>query len=219
MTHGTPETALARMRQEYAGELTEGDLAETWVTQFERWLTDAIAAHLHEPNAMVVATADGQGRPGARNVLLKGYDERGLVFYTNYDSRKGKELAVNPYASAVFSWLPLYRQVRVDGVVAPISRAETEEYFALRPRGAQIGAWGSPQSAVVATRADIDAAVAAAEARFAGTERLEPPPNWGGYRLTPEAVEFWQGRENRLHDRLRFRRTESGEWVVERLAP
>jgi pyridoxamine 5'-phosphate oxidase len=219
VTHGTPETALARMRQEYAGELTEGDLAATWLLQFERWLTEAIAAHLHEPNAMVLATADGQGRPGARNVLLKGYDDRGLVFYTNHDSRKGKELAVNPYASAVFSWLPLYRQVRVDGAVAPISRAETEAYFAVRPRGAQIGAWVSPQSAVIGSRADIDTAVAATEARFAGVAALEPPSNWGGYRLAPEAVEFWQGRESRLHDRLRFRRTESNEWVVERLAP
>jgi pyridoxamine 5'-phosphate oxidase len=207
------------MRQEYAGELTEDDLAETWLIQFERWLTDAIAADLREPNAMVLATADGRGRPGARNVLLKGYDERGFVFYTNYDSRKGKELAVNPYASAVFSWLPLSRQVRVDGVVAPISRVETEAYFALRPRGAQIGAWVSPQSAVIGSRADIDAAVAAIEARFAGTAGLTPPPNWGGYRLGPDAVEFWQGRESRLHDRLRYRRTETGDWVVERLAP
>jgi pyridoxamine 5'-phosphate oxidase len=219
VTHGTPETGLARMRQEYAGELTEDDLAETWVIQFGRWLADAIGADLHEPNAMVLATADGQGRPGARNVLLKGYDERGLVFYTNYDSRKGTELAVNPYASAVFSWLPLYRQVRLDGVVTPVSRAETEEYFALRPRGAQIGAWVSPQSAVIGSRADIDAAVAATEARFAGTAELTPPPNWGGYRLAPEAVEFWQGRENRLHDRLRYRRIDAGDWVVERLAP
>lgn len=219
MTHGTPEAALARMRQEYAGELTESDLGPTWVIQFGRWLADAIAARLHEPNAMVLATADGQGRPSARNVLLKGYDERGLVFYTNYESRKGEELAVNPYASAVFSWLPLYRQVRLDGVVAPISRADTEAYFALRPRGAQIGAWASPQSAVIASRADIDAAVAATEARFAGTAELPPPPNWGGYRLAPEAVEFWQGRESRLHDRLRLRRTEQDTWVVERLAP
>jgi pyridoxamine 5'-phosphate oxidase len=219
VTHGTPETSLARMRQEYAGELTEGDLAGTWVIQFEHWLTDAIAADLPEPNAMVLATADGQGRPGARNVLLKGYDERGLVFYTNYDSRKGKELAVNPYASAVFSWLPLHRQVRVDGVVTPASREETEAYFAVRPRDARIGAWASPQSAVIASRADLDAAVAAAEERFAGTPEPPPPPNWGGYRLAPEAVEFWQGRESRLHDRLRFRRTGTGDWVVERLAP
>jgi pyridoxamine 5'-phosphate oxidase len=219
VTHGTPETGLARMRREYAGGLTEDDLAGTWVIQFERWLTDAITADLPEPNAMVLATADGQGRPSARNVLLKGCDERGLVYYTNYDSRKGKELAVNPYASAVFSWLPLFRQVRVDGVVAPVSREETEAYFALRPRDARIGAWASPQSAVIASRADLDATVAAAEERFAGMPEPPPPPNWGGYRLTPDAVEFWQGRENRLHDRLRFRRTDTGEWVVERLAP
>jgi pyridoxamine 5'-phosphate oxidase len=207
------------MRQEYAGELTESDLAETWVIQFGRWLADAIAADLPEPNAMVLATADGRGRPGARNVLLKGYDERGVVFYTNYDSRKGRELAANPYGSAVFSWLPLHRQVRIDGVVAKASRAETEAYFAVRPRDARIGAWASPQSAVIASRADLDAAVAAVEERFAGTPEPPPPPHWGGYRLTPEAVEFWQGRESRLHDRLRYRRTETGDWVVERLAP
>jgi pyridoxamine 5'-phosphate oxidase len=204
------------MRQEYAGELTEDDLAADWVIQFGRWLTDAVDSGVREPNAMVLATADGQGRPGARNVLLKGFDERGLVFYTNYDSRKGRELAANPYACAVFSWLPLSRQVRVDGVAAPVSREETAAYFALRPRGAQIGAWASPQSTVIASREEID--IAAVEARFAEAD-IPPPPNWGGYRLVPEAVEFWQGRGSRLHDRLRFRRTAGETWVVERLAP
>src|SRR5262245_21961783 len=131
------------MRQEYAGELMEGDLADNWTIQFGHWLSDAIASGLTEPNAMVLATADGRGRPGARTVLLKGYDERGFVFYTNYDSRKGHELAANPRACAVFGWLPLHRQVRIDGAVAPVSRAETEAYFAVRPRGAQIGAWAS----------------------------------------------------------------------------
>ena len=219
MTHGTPEAALARMRREYAGELTEDDLASDWVTQFGRWLDDAVAAGLSEPNAMVLATADGQGRPSTRNVLLKGLDQRGLVFYTNHDSRKGRELAVNPHASAVFSWLPLSRQVRVDGVAAPVGREETAAYFALRPRGAQVGAWASPQSSVIGSRAVLDEAVAAAQARFADASTVEPPPNWGGYRLVPEVVEFWQGRESRLHDRLRFRRTDTGPWAVERLAP
>jgi len=207
------------MRREYAGALIEGDLAATWSIQFGRWLGDAIAADLPEPNAMVLATADGQGRPGARTVLLKGYDEQGFVFYTNYDSRKGRELAANPHASAVFAWLPLQRQVRIDGVVAPVSRAETAEYFRVRPRGAQVGAWASPQSAVIGSRSELEAAVTATENRFAGTDDLPAPPNWGGYRLVPEAVEFWQGRESRLHDRLRFRRTNDGEWIIERLAP
>jgi pyridoxamine 5'-phosphate oxidase len=206
------------MRQEYVGELMEGDLADSWMIQFGRWLSDAIAADLTEPNAMVLATADGQGRPGARTVLLKGYDEQGFVFYTNYDSRKGHELAANPRACAVFAWLPLHRQVRIDGTVAQVTRGETEAYFSVRPRGAQIGAWASPQSAVIAARDDLEAAVAAAEDRFAGVEQLPPPPNWGGYRVVPEMVEFWQGRESRLHDRLRYRRA-AGEWIVERLAP
>jgi pyridoxamine 5'-phosphate oxidase len=206
------------MRQEYAGVLTEGDLVGGWPAHFGRWLTDAITAGLPEPNAMVLATADGRGRPSARTVLLKGYDERGFVFYTNYDSRKGRELAANPYASAVFGWLPQYRQVRVEGVAAPVGRAETAAYFAVRPRGAQIGAWASPQSTVIGSRRDLEAAVAAAEERFAGTDDVPPPPNWGGYRLVPDAVEFWQGRENRLHDRLRYRRGDE-DWLLERLAP
>ena len=224
MTHGTPEDPLARMRREYSGALeaalTEDDVTVGWPELFSAWLAAAVAADLPEPNSMVLATADGQGRPSARTVLLKGYDERGFVFYTNYNSRKGVELAANPHASLVFLWLPVSRQVRVEGTCTPVSRAETEAYFALRPRGAQIGAWVSPQSEIIGSRADLDAAVAATEARFAGIDELPPPPNWGGYRLAPAAVEFWQGRESRLHDRLRFRHAEpGGEWVVERLAP
>ena len=206
------------MRREYSGTLIEDDVAIGWPALFTAWLADAIAAHLPEPNAMVLATADGRGRPSARTVLLKGYDERGFVFYTNYHSRKGVELAANPYASVAFPWLPLSRQVRVEGGCERVSPEETAAYFALRPRGSQVGAWASPQSAVVGSRAELDAAVSAVEERFAETPDLPPPPHWGGYRLVPDAVEFWQGREDRMHDRIRFRRDHE-TWVTERLAP
>ncbi|WP_281897351.1 pyridoxamine 5'-phosphate oxidase [Phytohabitans aurantiacus] len=207
------------MRREYTQVkgLTEEDLAADWVTQFARWLADAVAAELPEPNAMVVGTADSEGRPSARTVLLKGYDERGLVFYTNYESRKGNESRVNPYASLVFPWFPMHRQVVVAGSVAPVDRAETEAYFATRPRDAQLGAWASPQSRVVADRAALDESLRATGERF--PDEVPPPPHWGGLRVTPHTVEFWQGRTGRLHDRLRYRRTDEGVWMIERLAP
>jgi pyridoxamine 5'-phosphate oxidase len=206
------------MRQEYArAGLAESDLGPDWLTQFTRWLDDATAAGLPEPNAMVVASADADGRPNARTVLLKGIDERGFVFYTNYASVKGRELAANPYASLVFPWHALSRQVRASGSVAPVERAETEAYFATRPRESQLGAWASDQSRVVPDRAHLDRAYAEAAERF-GDEPVPPPPHWGGLRVSPESVEFWQGRSGRLHDRLRYRRTTQG-WTVERLAP
>lgn len=210
---------LAAMRREYAQVkgLTEEDLAADWVTQFAQWLADAVAAELPEPNAMVVGTADSEGRPSARTVLLKGYDERGLVFYTNYESRKGSESRVNPYASLVFPWFAMHRQVVVAGSVAPVDRAETEAYFATRPRDAQLGAWASPQSRVVADRAALDELLRATGERF--PDEVPPPPHWGGLRVTPHTVEFWQGRTGRLHDRLRYRRTDEGVWMIERLAP
>jgi pyridoxamine 5'-phosphate oxidase len=209
---------LARMRREYLGALTESDLAPDWVAQFARWFADAVTAALPEPNAMVLATADAAGRPSARTVLLKGYDVRGLTFFTNYHSRKGRELAENPYASAVFPWFAMHRQVVVCGGVQPVERAETEAYFAMRPRGAQLGAWASPQSTVLASRVELDAAVDELAARFPVDEPVPAPQHWGGFRVVPETVEFWQGRAERLHDRLRFRRT-GNTWVVERLAP
>ncbi|GAA0925384.1 pyridoxine/pyridoxamine 5'-phosphate oxidase [Virgisporangium aurantiacum] len=218
MTHGTSEDPLARMRREYSGALTEDDVTVGWPELFSAWLAAAVAADLPEPNAMVLATADGQGRPSARTVLLKGYDERGFVFYTNYNSRKGVELAANPHASLVFLWLPVSRQVRVEGTCSPVSRAETEAYFALRPRGSQLGAWASPQSAVVGSRAELDEAARAVEERFAETPDVPPPPHWGGYRVRPDTVEFWQGRQDRMHDRIRYSRA-ADEWKVERLAP
>jgi pyridoxamine 5'-phosphate oxidase len=214
----TPSTAnLASLRREYSDRpLTESDLANDWVTQFGRWFAEAVAADLPEPNAMVLATADAQGHPSARSVLLKAYDDRGLVFYTNYRSRKGTELSENPYASLVFPWLLIHRQVVVCGSATRVDRAETEVYFAARPREARLGAWASPQSYVVADRVVLENAVQEAAQQFSGD--VPPPPNWGGFRIAPDTVEFWQGRPNRLHDRLRFRRTESG-WLVERLAP
>src|SRR5258705_7928773 len=196
---------LSRMRNEYQGELTEDALADNWLAQFATWFADAVEAGLPEPNAMLLATADGTGRPSARTVLLKGYDQRGFTFFTNYESRKGRDLAENPRASLVFPWYPLHRQVIVNGQVERVSRAETEEYFATRPRGAQLGAWASPQSQVLESRDELERAWAEAGERFGDIEPVPPPPHWGGYRVLPESVEFWQGRRSRLHDRLRYR--------------
>jgi pyridoxamine 5'-phosphate oxidase len=208
----------ASMRRDYTGALLEADLAADWTGQFAAWFAAAVESGLPEPNAMIVATAGPSGRPSARTVLLKEYDERGFVFFTNYESRKGVELAANPYASLVFPWLSLHRQVLVAGPVEQVTRAETEEYFASRPRGSQLGAWASPQSRVLPGRAAVEAGLTAAAERF-GDGPVPPPTHWGGLRVLPETVEFWQGRSNRLHDRLRFRRTDEGPWVVERLAP
>ena len=209
----------AGMRRDYAerGPLLETDLAADWAGQFARWFAEAAAYGLPEPNAMIVATADATGRPSARTVLLKGYDERGFVFYTNYTSRKGTEALANPYASLVFPWFPMQRQVIVTGAVEKVSRAETEAYFATRPRGSQLGAWASPQSTVLPDRAAVDQGLTAAIERF-GDGPVPAPPHWGGLRVAPTTVEFWQGRSNRLHDRLRWRR-HGDDWVLERLAP
>lgn len=206
------------MRRDYpAEELDETGLAEDWPAQLGAWLADALAAGIPEPNAMVLATAGPDGRPSARTVLLKGYDRGGLVCYTNLRSRKATEVRANPYASLVFCWLPRHRQVVVCGRVEEVPRAEVAAYFAHRPRGAQLGAWASPQSQVVASRRELDDGYAAAAARF--PDQVPPPPHWGGLRVVPDSVEFWQGRPDRLHDRLRFRRVADEIWTVERLAP
>lgn len=208
------------MRRAYDhGELSESELAATWSAQFSGWFAEAVdSGLLVEPNAMVVASATPDGRPSARTVLLKGFDEAGFVFFTNYDSRKGRELGANSHAALVFPWYPLHRQVIVTGQVARVSRAETERYFASRPRGSQLGAWASPQSQVLPNRGPLEAALAAAAARWPDGTDIPAPEHWGGLRVAPDAVEFWQGRPDRVHDRLRYRRTDTG-WTIERLAP
>jgi pyridoxamine 5'-phosphate oxidase len=212
---------VAGLRRVYrrAG-LSESDLAESWWQQFGRWFAEAAESGLLvEPNAMVLATAGEDGRPGARTVLLKGYDARGFVFYTNYRSRKGRDLAANPQAALVFGWLPLERQVVVGGRVERVGREETAAYFATRPHGSRLAAWASPQSAVIPSRQPLEEAVAELAERWPEGTDVPPPEHWGGFRVVPDTVEFWQGRPNRLHDRLRYRHTSGGGWVVERLAP
>ena len=207
------------MRRVYQrGTLTESTAPEHWFTLFAEWFAAAAAELIAvEVNAMQVATVDAAGHPAVRTVLLKAFDERGIVFYTNYSSAKGRDLEARPYAAAVLAWLAQERQVRISGPVSRVTRAETEAYFAGRPRGSQLGAWASDQSAVVPSRAVLDEAERAVAERFAGRD-IPPPEHWGGFRIAPEAVEFWQGRPDRLHDRLRYRR-EGERWLLERLAP
>jgi pyridoxamine 5'-phosphate oxidase len=210
---------LAELRKEYAlAGLSEKDLARDPFRQFEKWFQEVEAAKVPEPNAAVLATAARDGRPSARMVLLKGVDGRGFVFYTNYDSRKGRELEANPRAAFVFPWIALERQVIVEGAVTRVAREESEAYFHSRPRASQLAAWASPQSSILAGRDALDDAMKATERKYAGRE-APLPQNWGGFRIVPETVEFWQGRRSRLHDRLRYRREASGAWVIERLAP
>ncbi|MFF8588893.1 pyridoxamine 5'-phosphate oxidase [Streptomyces althioticus] len=212
---------LASMRKQYRTEgLSETDLAATPVEQFARWFAQAAReGGLFEPNAMIVSTADAVGRPSSRTVLLKHFDESGFVFYTNYESRKGRDLAENPHVSLLFPWHPVARQVIVTGTATRTGRAETAAYFRTRPHGSQLGAWASGQSTVIASREVLDTAYAGLAARYPEQERVPVPPHWGGFRVVPETVEFWQGRENRLHDRLRYVAVPGGGWRVERLAP
>ncbi|MFF4951700.1 pyridoxamine 5'-phosphate oxidase [Streptomyces chattanoogensis] len=209
------------MRAHYRAEgLAEADLAADPYGQFARWFKEAVAAGLHEPNAMVVSTVGPDGRPSSRTVLLKAFNDRGFVFYTNYTSRKGRELAENPHVSLLFPWHPLARQVIVSGTAERIGRDETAAYFRTRPHGSQLGAWASDQSAVVGSRAELEQAYEELAARYPEGEQVPAPPHWGGYRVVAESVEFWQGRLNRLHDRLRYVHDGPADgWRVERLAP
>jgi pyridoxamine 5'-phosphate oxidase len=210
---------VALRRSYLRGALREQDLASTWSEQLAAWFAEAVACpEVGDASAMQLATADEAGRPSVRTVLARSLDGDGVTFYTNYGSAKARDLAIRPYASAVFTWQALERQVRLSGPVSIVSRAETEAYFAGRPYGSQIAAWASPQSTVISGRAALEALVAEIAARFPEGTLVPAPPGWGGYRLRPELVEFWQGRADRLHDRLQYRRTDAG-WVVERLAP
>jgi pyridoxamine 5'-phosphate oxidase len=212
-------TDPAELRRSYErAALDESSIAPTWLEQLRAWYDDAVVlGGSPEPNAMQVATVDAAGRPSVRTVLAKAMDERGVVFYTNYQSVKGRDLTERPYAAAVFVWLAHERQVRLSGPVQRVSPEETAAYFASRPRGSQLGAWASPQSQVIASRTALERAEADVASRFEGAE-VDVPPHWGGFLIAPDAVEFWQGRPDRLHDRLRFR-SENGQWRLERLAP
>jgi pyridoxamine 5'-phosphate oxidase len=198
--------------------LSEAMLADDPMVQFGRWMADAEAVPLPEPTAMVLATVSAAGRPRARTVLLKSYDSGGFTFYTNRTSRKGTDLAEVPRASLVFPWYPVQRQVIVEGTVSALSTAQSEPYFRSRPRGSQLGAWASRQSTVIGSRAELDERYDELARRWSEGTDVPMPDFWGGYRVVPEIVEFWQGRVNRMHDRLRYRR-EAGHWVIERLAP
>ena len=201
--------------------LNKSALAPNPFEQFAVWFEAALALRerLVEPTAMTLATASADGAPSARMVLLKGFDERGFVFYTNYDSAKARDLAENPRAALVFYWAPLERQVRLAGTVVPVMPAESQAYFDSRLRAARLGAWASRQSSVIPDRAALEAEFAETSARFADDEAIPLPPHWGGFRLAPESFEFWQGRPGRLHDRLRYTRQPDGAWLIERLAP
>jgi pyridoxamine 5'-phosphate oxidase len=211
------DSKIAHLRQDYAlRSLDEGDVDADPLLQFGKWLDDAIRAEALEPTAMNLSTVDARGRPAGRIMLLKGVDDRGFVFFTNYGSRKGRDLAAHPAAALTFLWKELERQVRVEGTIEKVGAAESDEYYLVRPLGSRIGAWASPQSEVVADRAWLEKRVDEFAAKYG--ENPPRPPHWGGYRVVPDCLEFWQGRRSRLHDRIAYR-LENGKWALGRLAP
>ena len=210
--------SISSIRKDYQLQSLElTDVAATPVLQFDKWWNEAVSSSIEEVNAMTLATVNPDGKPAARIVLLKGFDENGFIFFTNYHSEKGKSISAHPYASLVFFWKELERQVRVEGSCIQVSKSESDEYFLSRPIGSRLGAWASPQSTVISSRTVLDQNLDRVTAQYA--DGIVPRPNhWGGYRVIPEMVEFWQGRPSRLHDRIRYRKDES-QWLIERLAP
>jgi len=214
----TSGVGISDRRTQYENPpLDVDDLLADPVAQWRQWYDEAVAAGVDEPNAMALATVDGDGHPDCRFVLVRGADAHGFTFFTNLESAKARQLRSVPWAALTFAWMRMHRQVRLRGAVEQVDRAEADAYFANRPRGSQLAAWASPQSSVLANRADLDARYAAASSRFSGD--VPRPPHWGGFRVRPGEFEFWQGRANRLHDRFRYRRANGGSWTIERLAP
>ena len=208
------------LRENYdLDKLERNDLADNPFDQFEKWFNFALSKNITEPNAMTLATATPDGKPSARIVLLKGFDENGFVFYTNYDSHKGQQIQANPYAALVFCWLDLHKQIRIEGSIKKLTPEQSTAYFQSRPKDSQIGAWASPQSQVIPTRDILETNTKNLENQYADSEELPRPPHWGGFLLQPTLIEFWQGRPSRLHDRFQYSLTPDKTWQIQRLAP
>lgn len=212
--------AIAHLREDYRlASLDIQDVDINPLKQFNKWFSEALNAQILEPNAMTLATVTAEGRPAARIVLLKELDTEGFVFYTNYNSHKGQELAHNPFAALCFNWLDLQRQVRIEGTVKKVPPSVSEAYFVSRPKGSQVGAWASPQSNVIENRAVLEEKFKELDEKYADSDTVPYPEHWGGYIVVPTVIEFWQGRSSRLHDRIRYTRSENNDWKIERLAP